>query len=477
MPIGKISFNVHAHGVRDLEKLRSTLREIDPVALLVMDGLGLLLELHAVYPNMIAIDREYPDVLALPNTETPESWLARKALRIGSADIWCYTTNEPMLTKEVIDWHVRLIKLNAKRQHPLKLVILNLSVGTPSNPNDWALAEELLRLCDQYRSWCIVGLHEYAAVTPTSGFIGGTPDSQGFTRSDQWPIGDKLEKIKPPSGAMWHCGRFFLLNEFCKIRNIQPPRIILTEHGFDHLGDLEQWYKTLILTYPYTTIQGWKTLVNQWKVYFPQWSEGRVLFETIRYLDQEIYKNTNVEAQLLFCWGWIDRQWENFDVSTNEVFHSFLKDYVRGQLMGTPISRKIEKPNPSGLAKRGKITTASRVRSGNGTLYSVIFTTSPDDTVLYYPQTITPDDMNKYSWIWVEPVGSPDREGGWVALVQPMDKIFEEEIVIPDDSIVLPLPPFPAINQLTQAEKTIAAEYLEWIHQVVNYLSNQLRKG
>lgn len=474
MPVGKISFNVHAQGVRNATPLKDLLREIDPAAVLVMDGFGLLLELKSILPNTICIDREYPDVSVF--SKSPAQWLKEKADKVGSTGVWVYTTNEPGLTKEVIAWHVELIKLNAKRQYPIRIVGVNLGVGQPENWND---AKEFLQLADKYRDWFILGLHEYAAVVPTSGFIGGNPVERGFALADGWPRGDNLDKIKPPNGGMYHCGRVFSLNAYCKTEGITPPRVILTEHGFDHLNDLESWYNTLQLTQKYGNIRGWKTLVDQWRIFYPQWSEGRALFESLKYLDSELYKNTNVEAQLIFCWGFIDREWESFDVSTNDVFHTFLKEYVRGILMATPANPTVPRPNPAGLSYKGKITTASRVRVGNGTSYGVLYTSVIGDEFLFYPDTATWDGLNKYQWVWVEPTDSK-RSAGWVAMTTPLSQLFvpvEPPITYPPIEVVTTPPKELDFTAYTGEQKAAVAENLQYISDYALYLLSKIRKA
>ncbi len=486
MPVGRISLNVHAQGVRDEEALLTFLRKIDPVAVLVMDGLGLCYKILGSLPQCIVIDREYPD----GDTHfrmTPVAWLNDRATKSPAGiNIWFYTTNEPGWSKELIDWHVALIKENAKRAVPIKMVIMNLSVGTPANVDDWWQAEELLRLCDKYREWCILGLHEYAAAVPTSGFIGGSPADRGFITN--WPKGADMEKLFPPKSGMWHCGRVFFMENFCKTKGFTPPRVILTEHGFDALGDLTNWLNTLQKTSPYTSIGGWKSLENQWRQWFPARSKDGVLFDSVVYLNEELYKKSSVEAQLIFCWGWIDKQWEVFDVAGATAFQDYLADYVRNLLTTTPVTPPIQVPKPTnaGVAISGKITTESNVRKGNGTSYNVLYTTTIGTKILYYLDTIIWDSMKKYQWIWVEQEG---KVGGWVALTSPLDVIFQPDPVPPPPQptpipppeptmgTLLPFAPFPDPKNLTSDEKEIVAQYLSWFWQVAKYVEENVRKG
>lgn len=466
MPLGRISLNIHAHGVRDRNALMSFLRQTDPVSVLVMDGVNLAAEIKAELPSSIVIHRTWPDG-DLHYRMSPIQWLNQKAVEIGTSDLWCYTTNEPAFNSDLLRWHIDLIRENAKRPRPLKLVILNLAVGNPE-PHQWREALELLRLLHQYRSWCILGLHEYAVGVPTSDFGGGNPSQADLIRPERWPRGAAMIAAKPPNGAMYHCGRFLVLNEICKANGITPPRIILTEHGFDSIGDQEQWANTLLKTSPYTSIRGWKSLQNQWSSWYPYWSPERTLFESMKYLSEELYRNTNVEAQLIFCWGWIDRQWEQYDVSEARVFQDMLIDYVKGLSMSNPPTELFHpKPVNAGTGELVIAQVKSNVRAGRGTAYTVRYTTNVNEEFVIYKSTAQFDALKKYEWIWVEPTDSK-KFPGWVALVQPIDTMFVKASLPPDG------PNNPDLYTADQLKS--ASHYLTWVRDNINSLLDSINR-
>jgi hypothetical protein len=149
-------------------------------------------------------------------------------------------------------------------------------------------SEPHLPLCDDpYRSSVILGLHEYACVVATSGFIGGYPNNAGVAPGDATKKGIDLCLVSnwPKSTAltttMFHAGRFKFITAFCRMNGINPPRMILTEHGFDDVSDVKPWAETLPQTPPYYNSRGFKSLVNAWSFLFPQWrgDRARAYFE------------------------------------------------------------------------------------------------------------------------------------------------------------------------------------------------------
>jgi hypothetical protein len=178
----------------------------------------------------------------------------------------------------------------------------------------------MLELLDRNRSTMILGLHEYACAIITSGFVGGYPQ---FIQPNTWP-GDV-------SGTtLWHLGRYKFLVNYCHSIGINPPRIILTEHGFDDVSDIKPWAERLLQTGPYHNIRGWKSIVNQWNAWFNPlgWSAERAYFEQLSYADRVIYQNSPVEAQCIFSWGHSSQDWDQFDVADALEFQRMLEAYA-----------------------------------------------------------------------------------------------------------------------------------------------------
>ncbi|MBZ0274616.1 MAG: hypothetical protein K8I60_00645, partial [Anaerolineae bacterium] len=336
----RISLNIHAQNTPDRKYLLQHLQKLNPPAVLVMDAAGFAKEVKAALPNTIVIHRSWgtrgdDDI---HKQLTPEQWVAQKIKEIDGGDLWCYTTNEPEFGDEVIRWHIEVMERAAKVG--LKLVVGNWSVGKPDNvDNDWKRAQRMLELLDQNRKTMILGLHEYACGVVTSGFVGGPPsefrDSKGnvlhpdFIKPENWPA----DTVK--LGALWHCGRFKFLVQHCKNVGINPPRIIITEHGFDDVSDIKPWTETLKKTPTFGNqggnIRGWKTLEGQWGDWFGRlnWTAQRAYFEQLKYADQHIYQGSVVEAQLIFSWGHSADIWAQFDVADSRELHGLLEGYAK----------------------------------------------------------------------------------------------------------------------------------------------------
>lgn len=331
----RISFNIHAQYVTNHDKLIAHLVAIQPAAVLVMDGLALAQKIKAMIPDATVISRIYPDE-DIQNRKSPEDWIKERAPH-ADGGIVQYTSNEAGFSPNLINWHIRLMKLAAKQRVPL--LIGNMSVGTPA-PEEWANGRELLEILDEHRDLFILGMHEYACGVITSGFIGGYPDNAGVAPvpdnkgkgrnlipSANWP-----GRSEAASMTMFHCGRFKFLVNYCKSIGLKPPRIILTEHGFDDVSDIKPWTNTLQMTPPYTSIRGWKSVQNQWRKWYEPlgWTPQRAMFEQLTYADRTIYQGSPVEAQLLYCWaGNPKTQWDQFDLSGADELQDLLEAYAK----------------------------------------------------------------------------------------------------------------------------------------------------
>jgi hypothetical protein len=182
----------------------------------------------------------------------------------------------------------------------------------------------------------ILGLHEYACVVATSGFIGGHPNNAGIAPGDATKKGIDLCLVSnwpkdTSTTTMFHVGRFKFITAFCAQNGIPAPRIILTEHGFDDVSDVKPWAETLPKTAPYLNARRFKSLVNAWNFLFPQWrnDRARAYFEQVVYLDRYVYQGSPVEAQLLYCWGHTSPDWEQFDIQQEYALHTLLESYAK----------------------------------------------------------------------------------------------------------------------------------------------------
>lgn len=346
MAQSRISINIHGQNVPDFGQLEQFLRATRPAWVLVMDNLGLCRAIKFALPETNVIYRAWgADGDDNDHKQyTPGQWVAQKLREIGDADVWCYTTNEPEFSDEVLRWHTEVMRLAAGAG--LKLVVGNWGVGNPTDvDHDWGRAETMLRLLDIHRETMVLGLHEYACGVITSGFIGGNPAERGLIMPDTWP-GDVAQV-----GALWHCGRFKFLERYCRNAGIKPPRVVITEHGFDDVSDIKDWTNTLQKTPTFGNsdgnIRGWKTLENQWNAWFGGrgWSPQRAYFEQLKYADQQVYRGSMVEGQLIFSWGHSSDIWAQFDVSSAIELQDWLTQYAAGQ--PEPAEPELPVPTPT----------------------------------------------------------------------------------------------------------------------------------
>lgn len=364
----KLFFNIHGNSLRNPSKAIDVTRKVKPNWALVMDNLDLAEQLKIASPTTNVIFRAWPDD-GLHARISAEDWARESKARIGSADVWVYAGNEPGWTSYAMRqtaktmrvqshklqaarasiqntdnlkarfahwllgvylWFINFIGLRfeaaavkssvrwatevipACRRYGLKVVVLNLSGGTPS-PDAWKepAAQDLLRLLDTNRDMAVIGLHEYACAVITSGFIGGYPQ---YILPDSWPkdVSDL---------TMWHCGRYRFLIRACESLGIKPPRIVITEFGFDDMSDIKGYTDMLPRTPPYTSIRGWRSLVEAWKQLYSStgWTALDTLFNSYKYAATVIYSHQAVEGVLIFSRGASSSIWTQFDCEEDEV--------------------------------------------------------------------------------------------------------------------------------------------------------------
>lgn len=341
MSRSKISYNIHAQVIQDANRLKKHLLAINPSVVLFLDGLGAAREYAALLKDTIVIHRNYGVTNGDDDVHlkvTPARWMKLRA-KEAEAGVWLYTTNEPAFDQKTIQWHVELMELAVKQN--VRLVVGNWGVGNPG-PDDWPAAKRMLELLDEHRDLFILGLHEYACGIITSGLYGGYPNNAGVDpyKPYETQIGQNLIPVdkwpsdigildQPRSITTWHCGRFRFLVRACEKMGIQPPRIILTEHGMDDVSDIKGWANTLLRTPGYDSIRGWKSLRTQWQLWMPQWSPDWAYFEQLKWADEVIYKDSVVEGQCVFSWGHSSDLWEQFDVSEANDFQTALEAYAK----------------------------------------------------------------------------------------------------------------------------------------------------
>lgn len=306
--MSKYGYNVLS--VPDRARLYDHARKLQPSAMLFYSHMGgTAQEFAASFPNTAVILRSWPDGTDVL-MEAPDKWLDRVSKGVPE-NIYLYTCNEVGWSPALLNWHIQVMKLAIQRKR--RLCILNMGVGQPG-PDSWKDAKELVTLASQHRELFILGLHEYAGGVITSGLIGGDPK---FIQPETWPIPSQAKAL-----TRWHCGRLKFLVDQCREWGIQTPRVVITEAGFDFTGDIGTWLNKLRFTPPNKSINGWKTLVDQWRDWWPMWSAEEAYAKQLLWAQDALW--ADAEGVLLFGWG-DSGGWGAYDVSAAGVLQAQLE--------------------------------------------------------------------------------------------------------------------------------------------------------
>lgn len=336
-----LSFNVRGQFVQDRTYLKGVVKQLAQTWILVMDDLGLAKELLNDNPNLNVIWREYPDD-DFNKFPSVADWINQKLKKLadaGNPNVWVYVMNEAGFH---FDWQSQLMISMEYRSWPFNIVVGNWPVGNPTGdiPLFWSSQESqrFLGLASQFRKHVVVGVHEYNQGIITTGMYGGAPDHAGVNIGesgglnlipmDNWP--------KDVNGiTMFHVGRYRFMVDACK--NFAPPRVVITEAGFDALGNMEAWFKAN---------GGWKNLKDLWAswghtdselFYWQQWDYAcRVIYS---------YKGV-VEGVLLFQYGAKSggTDWSSYDVEEAHKLHELM---IHGSDTSVPVIPPVEPPvNP-----------------------------------------------------------------------------------------------------------------------------------
>lgn len=428
--MGKISYNCLS--IPDKGQMLVHLLKAQPKAILFYQNeIDFARIVKKSLPECEVIIRMWPDA-TIHKDYTPKQWLDRNA-PLAAGGLMLYTTNEPGFTKALIEWHIDLAHLAIDRG--IKLCMLNLGVGQPG-PDEWHLAQPLLELIASHPNLFALGLHEYAGGVFASGVVGSTPvDTKfhaDFTIRDNW----KAEHVI--GQTMWHMGRWHFLKAFLKKVGIPMLRIIVTEWGFDYTGDIGAWLNSLPPTQEYTSNNGWKSLVDDWKRWWPDWDAQTAMSKQLALAEQWMYED--VEAMLLFCYG-TDGNWDTYRVD------NFIESFVE---QANPVVLPPEPPKPPEVPStpipidRG-IPQAVKIQSTYGyvNVYNSPQLISKNITarilhgedVTMFPKTGTAADG--LMWYWTE-VGV---RKGWVAYNLPPTNTLSKRVTMvlpgdmPDDQV------------------------------------------
>lgn len=408
-------FGFNILSIQDRAHLYKHARAMNPAAMLFYSQHGgSAAEFAATFPNCATILRHWPDD-KIHKQETPAAWLNRVSNGVPES-IYLYTTNEVGWSSELIKWHTDLVKLAITRKR--RLCILNMGAGQPQ-PDDWKAAKELITLCSQHRDLIIIGLHQYAGGVITSGLIGGDPT---HIQLETWPSVAETRGM-----TRWHVGRQKFLYDQCKEWGIAPPRVMITEGGFDFLGDIGTWLNKLEFTPPNTSINGWHTLIKQWRKWWPKWDAETAYAMQMTWAADTLWND--VEAVLLFGYG-DSGGWSAYDVSKAETFLTLLAAHNPAPPVDPPT------PPPPTVPLPGDIGAAETLNLQGAIRFALQATPTIDpkqtvgnlangDQVRIYRRSETIIDGQTFYWVVRTNTPAGESGHGWI--------VYRFPIVVDDD--------------------------------------------
>lgn len=406
-------FGFNILSIQDRAHLYKHARAMNPAAMLFYSQHGgSAAEFAATFPNCATILRHWPDD-KIHKQETPAAWLNRVSNGVPES-IYLYTTNEVGWSSELIKWHTDLVKLAITRKR--RLTIMNMGAGQPQ-PDDWKAAKELITLCSQHRDLIIVGLHQYAGGVITSGLIGGDPT---HIQLETWPSVAETRGM-----TRWHVGRQKFLYDQCKEWGIAPPRVVISEAGFDFLGDIGAWLNKLEFTPPNTSINGWHTLIKQWRKWWPAWDAETAYAMQMTWAADTLWND--VEAVLLFGYG-DSGGWSAYDVSKAETLLTLLAAHNPAPIPVPPPI--VNPPPPPSIPLPGNIGTAETLMLVGANTFPLqatpnIASSQTVGMLLNAEQVRIYRDSREFAdaltWYWVVRSNTPANESafGWVAYSLP----------------------------------------------------------
>lgn len=413
--------NVQAAQIADKQRLLTYMRVAQPPWNVVLDGVGLAREMKAASPKSnIAVRAGFPDGYWINTVKEPSKCLDYWRKELNGADLWVYVDNEAGIAPE---WHLELIKQN--KANPLKLLILNTSVGTPE-PEDWRKQKviDLLRACDIYREWVAIGTHGgYFNVVPTSGFIGGYPDNAGAEPNldskpgetgrnlipvANWPPKDEVDRL-----SKFFAGRDMFMFQTCDWAGIKHPRVVLTEAGQDDVSVIKPWVERHVGQ----GIRGFQTVLPYWQRTYPQWKPEETYANMLIYLADSVYSNMPaIEGACIYCYGNNgDPTWQQFNIEGHDEVLTRLEQYAN--TTPEPPMPLPSRPKPSNANDKHRMKATQNVEllAGDGTGYGLKGVIHPDVEVDIYntPQSFDRFGLAYYKWAEVR-TGDLYGYGGWV---------------------------------------------------------------
>ena len=321
--MGRISYNIDAKEVNDVEYLMGHLIALQPAVTLVMDGLALADRVYREAGGIVihrSFSRHQGDEWRFKNAEEAvEIWK-----REGYQHIVRYTSNEPHVgddrLQEFVDYHERLLRLAREAGFT---VALNPSYFEPYHISSGILDPLIFAVVYYGHYW---SNHDYTPILlALTGMDVASLLDRNLIQRDQWPTELPFEQEYPP---FWHLLRAWWVVRRCDYLGIDRVRIVSTEGLWDNMDDVKYITELLKakfgipeLHYDFSGIHTNRLL---WAHYWPDWTFEKAAFEQLKWV--EMMFPPEYIGMCLYVWD--DGDWNKFNFSNLHGLHRMLETMV-----------------------------------------------------------------------------------------------------------------------------------------------------
>ncbi len=318
--MGRISYNIDAKEINDVEYLMRHLIALQPAVTLVMDGLALADRVYREAGGIVIhrnFSRHQGDEW---RTRSVEDTIARWQNE-GYRHIVRYTSNEPHISDErlpeFIAYHVELC-IQARTAG--FTIAVNPSYFEPHHISS-GMNDPLIRaVVENGHYW---SNHDYTPILlALTGMDVASLLDRNLVQRDQWPTKLPFEQEYPP---FYHLLRAWWVVRRCDYLGIDRVRIVSTEGLWDNMDDVK--YVTELLKaefgipelhYDFSGIQTNRLL---WQHYWPDWTFEEAAFEQLKWV--EMMFPPEYIGMCLFVWD--DGDWGKFNFSGLHDLHRMLE--------------------------------------------------------------------------------------------------------------------------------------------------------
>lgn len=327
----RIGLNSNGENLGSLQDVIDWHDKARPSVSLMMNNITAAKQFADRYPQTIVIHRQAD---SYENNVMPIDW---RVNRLPYSNVWHHIFNEPEWQgqdlRNLVQHFADIVTASAAQGK--RVVIGNWSTGFVQQADiDAGVYDALILVLAQHPEHAILGLHEYGMGVIPNSLTGRDPrdliSGDNLQRSE-WMTPSEFAAMPHNS----HIGRYMKFVRRAEELNVRPPRIVLTEFGWDRLKD----YAANILQHldnesNEAYADGVITLENFFNRVYPDQSFQDAVLDQLKWAN-ETY-TAHVEGLCLFTWNHA-YNWRNYNVARLPDLLGKLADYGASQPHTPPI--------------------------------------------------------------------------------------------------------------------------------------------